>query len=57
MTEDVAVIKVTDYGCFGESSLGRSVVVSNCDVDVGDVVFASFYIPSGEINICLEDLV
>jgi len=31
VTEDVTVIAVTDYGCVGESLLGRSVVVSDCN--------------------------
>ena len=56
MTEDVAVIAVADYGCVGESSLGRSVVVTNCDAGVGDIVSATFYIPAGEINGYLEEL-
>ncbi len=56
MSEDVAVIKVTDYGCVGESSMGRSVVVSDCDASVGDIVSATFYIPAGEINGYLEEL-
>ena len=56
VTEDVAVITVTDYGCVGESSVGRSVVVPNCDADVGDIVSATFYIPAGEINGYLEEL-
>jgi len=56
MTEDVAVIAVADYGCVGESSLGRSVVVPNCDAGVGDIVSATFYIPAGEINGYLEEL-
>ena len=56
VTEDVAVIAVTDYGCVGESSVGRSVVVPNCDAGVGDTVSATFYIPAGEINGYLEDL-
>jgi len=56
VTEDVSVITVTDYGCVGESSVGRSVVVPNCDADVGDIVSATFYIPAGEINGYLEEL-
>ncbi len=56
VTEDVSVIAVTDYGCVGESSLGRSVVVSNCDASVGDIVSATFYIPAGEANGYLEEL-
>ena len=56
VTEDVVVIAVTDYGCVGESSLGRSVVVSNCDANVGSTVSATFYIPAGEINGYLTEL-
>jgi len=56
VSEDVAVIKVTDYGCVGESSVGRSVVVPNCDANVGEIVSATFYIPAGEINGYLEEL-
>jgi len=56
VTEKVAVIAVTDYGCVGESSLGRSVVVPDCDASVGDIVSATFYIPAGEVNGYLEEL-
>ena len=56
VSEDVAVIKVTDYGCVGESGVGRSVVVPNCDANVGEIVSATFYIPAGEINGYLEEL-
>lgn len=50
VTEDVTVIAVTDYGCVGESILGHSVVVSNCDAAVGDIVSATFYVPAMEQN-------
>jgi len=56
VSEDVAVIKVTDYGCVGESSIGRSVVVPNCNANIGDIVSATFYIPAGEVNGYLEEL-
>jgi hypothetical protein len=56
VTEDVTVIAVTEHGCVGESSLGRSVVVPNCQASVGDTVSASFYIPAGEINGYLKEL-
>ena len=56
VTEDVSVIAVADYGCVGESSVGRSVVVPNCNADVGDVVSATFNIPAGEINGYLDRL-
>ena len=50
ITEDVTVIAVTDYGCVGESILGHSVVVSDCEASVGDIVSATFYIPAMEQN-------
>ena len=56
VTEDVSVIAVADYGCVGESSVGRSVVVPNCDASVGDIVSATFNIPAGEVNGYLEEL-
>jgi len=56
VTEDVTVIAVADYGCVGESSVGRSVVAPNCDASVGDIVSATFYIPAIEINGYLEEL-
>ena len=56
VTEDVTVIAVTDYGCVGESVLGRSVVVPNCVAGVGDTVSATFNIPAMEVNGYLEEL-
>ena len=56
VTEDVTVIAVTDYGCVGESVLGRSVVVPNCAAGVGDTVSATFNIPAMEVNGYLEEL-
>ncbi|AFS82917.1 hypothetical protein [Candidatus Nitrosopumilus sediminis] len=50
VTEDVTVIAVTNYGCVGESAIGRSVVVTNCSAAVGDTVSATFNIPAMEIN-------
>ena len=50
VTEDVTVIAITDYGCVAESALGHSVVVSNCDANVGDVTSATFYVPAMEQN-------
>ncbi|MGH1567435.1 MAG: hypothetical protein ACRBB5_08490 [Nitrosopumilus sp.] len=50
VTEDVTVIAITDYGCVVESIMGYSVVVSDCKVSVGEVVSATFYIPSMEQN-------
>ena len=46
VTEDITVIAVTEHGCVGESVLGHSVVVSGCEVSVGDTVSASFYTPA-----------
>lgn len=50
VTEDVTVIAVTDYGCVAESILGHSVVVSDCNANVGDVISATFYVPAMELN-------
>jgi len=50
VTEDVTVIAVTDYGCVAESSMGHSVVVSGCEVGVGDVISATFYVPAMDQN-------
>jgi len=50
VTENVTVIAVTDYGCVAESSMGHSVVVSNCEAVVGDLVSATFYVPAMEQN-------
>ena len=50
VTEDVSVIAVTDYGCVGESVLGHSVVVTDCDAGVGDVISATFYVPAMDQN-------
>lgn len=50
VTEDVTVIAVADYGCVAESVLGHSVVVSDCDARVGDVISATFYVPAMEQN-------
>lgn len=50
VTEDVAVIAVTDYGCVGESVLGHSVVVAECSAGVGDIISATFYVPAMDQN-------
>ena len=50
VTEDVSVIAVTNYGCVGESVLGYSVVVTDCDTGVGDVISATFYVPAMDQN-------
>jgi len=50
VTEDVKVLAVTDDGCVGESQYGVSVVVPECNAQVGDVVSATFYVPAMEVN-------
>ena len=50
VTEDVTVLAITEHGCVGESQYGVSVVVPNCVAQVGDVVSATFYVPSMELN-------
>ena len=56
VTEDVTVLAVTEHGCVGESQYGTSVVVPECSGQVGDVVSATFYIPSMELNGYYEKL-
>lgn len=50
VTEDVTVIAITEHGCVGESQYGVSVVVPTCSAQIGDVVSATFYVPSMEVN-------
>ena len=50
VTEDVSILAITEHGCVGESQYGTSVVVPQCDAKVGDVVSATFYVPSMELN-------
>ena len=50
VTENVTVIAVTDYGCVAESSMGHSVVVSDCKSSVADSISATFYVPAMEQN-------
>ena len=50
VTEDVTVLAVTEHGCVGESQYGVSVVVPHCSAQVGDIVSATFYVPSMELN-------
>jgi len=50
VTEDVAVIATMEYGCVGESQYGISVVVPECSAQVGDILSATFYVPSMELN-------
>ena len=50
VTEDVTVLAITEHGCVAESQYGTSVVVPECSAQVGDVVSATFYVPSMEVN-------
>ena len=50
VTENVTVLAVTEDGCIGESQYGISVVVPECDAQVGDIVSATFYVPSMNLN-------
>ena len=50
VTEDVTVLGITEHGCVGESQYGVSVVVPQCSAQVGDIVSATFYVPSMELN-------
>ena len=50
ITENITVIAVTESGCVGESSLGHSVVVENCQAKVGDTISATSYVPAMEQN-------
>jgi len=50
VTEDVIVIANTEDGCVGESQYGISVVVPECSAKVGDIVSATFNVPSGKLN-------
>ena len=50
VTEDVTVLAITEQGCIGESQYGVSVVVPQCSAQVGDIVSATFNVPSMELN-------
>lgn len=50
VTEDVTVIANMEYGCVGESRYGMSVVVPECNAQVGDTISATFNVPSGKVN-------
>ena len=50
VTEDVTVLAITEHGCVGESQYGISVVIPECSAQVGDIVSATFYVPSMELN-------
>ncbi|QDI89509.1 hypothetical protein Nisw_08225 [Candidatus Nitrosopumilus sp. SW] len=56
VTEEVTVLAITENGCVGESQYGVSVVVPECNAQVGDTVSAIFYVPSMETNGYLEEL-
>ena len=50
VTEDVTVLAITEHGCVGESQYGISVIVPQCSAQVGDIISATFYVPSMELN-------
>ena len=50
VTEDVTVLAITEHDCVGESQYGVSVIVPQCSAQVGDIVSATFYVPSMELN-------
>ena len=50
VTEDISVLAINEHGCVGESEYGVSVVVSECNANVGDVISATFTIPAMEVN-------
>ena len=56
VTEDVTVLAITERGCIGESQYGLSVVVPECSAQVDEIVSATFYIPSMEVNGYYEKL-
>ena len=56
VTEDVTVIGIMEHSCVGESQYGVSVVVPECSAQIGDIVSATFYVPSMELNGYYEKL-
>ena len=56
VTEEVTVLGITEHGCVGESQYGTVVVVPQCSAQVGDVVTATFNVPSMEMNSYYEKL-
>ena len=50
VTEDITVLAINEHGCVGESLHGVSVVVSDCNANVGDVISATFNIPAMQVN-------
>jgi len=56
VTEEITVLGITEHGCVGESQYGTIVVVPQCSAQIGDVVSATFYVPSMEVNSYYERL-
>ena len=56
VTENVAVMAITEHDCVGESQYGVNVVVPECDAQVGNVASAIFNVLSMELNGYLEEL-
>jgi hypothetical protein len=56
VTEQVTVLGITEHGCVGESQYGIVVIVPQCNAQVGDVVSATFFVPSMEMNSYYEKL-
>jgi hypothetical protein len=56
VTEQVTVLGITEHGCVGESQYGTVVIVPQCNAQVGDVVSATFFVPSMEMNSYYEKL-
>ena len=50
VTEEVTVLAVTEHGCVGQSQYGISVVIPQCEAQIGSTVSATFYVPSMELN-------
>ena len=56
VTEEITVLGITEHGCVGESQYGTIVVVPQCSAQIGDVVSATFYVLSMEVNSYYERL-
>ena len=56
VTEEITVLGIIEHGCVGESQYGTVVVVPQCNAQVGDVVSATFFVPSMEMNSYYEKL-
>lgn len=51
VTENASVLVVTeDDRCVMESKLGHTIVVPHCNAQAGDVISATFYVPSADLN-------